>query len=190
MKKFLLIVLILIGGCASAPWVKVSEVGGLHRDEAHGFSVELPRDWLKSTTSKNLFITKDGEHLQFFAIEIIRIDQPLLKKSLHEEMLPQEVAAVVLDNMGVNSNIVNLKIVENKPANINGHPGFHVISTFKIKGVGLRYKYALYGFMSGEWVYLIKYQAPLRYYFDRDVKTCEQIVASFKLAKTQQQTGK
>lgn len=36
-------------------------------------------------------------------------------------------------------------------------------------------------FMYGDWFYSIRYTAPLRYYFDKDVQTFEKVVESFKL---------
>src|SRR3989339_2114024 len=163
MKKFSLaiVTLLLIMGCAT-PWV---EVGGLYKDYTHNFSVELPTGWLKSSISQNyLFITKDGANLQLINIEIIRTDQPLkyTKKRFNKGMLPQEVAEVILDlnSTGVNPNISNFEIVENKPVNISGYQGFYMIWISKDNNTGLKYKRVLYGFMSGEQVYLIRYKAP------------------------------
>jgi hypothetical protein len=38
--------------------------------------------------------------------------------------------------------------------------------------------------MSDEWLYTISYTAPLRYYFDRDVKSFEKIVTHFRFLGT------
>jgi len=59
MKRYLVILLLLITGCA--PWVKV---GGLYKSPPHNFSVELPNGWMRLNTGDRLYITRDGVLLQ------------------------------------------------------------------------------------------------------------------------------
>ena len=46
---------------------------------------------------------------------------------------------------------------------------------------GLRLKTVHYGLLDGKWVYRLIYQAPARYYFEKDLATFEQVRESFKL---------
>lgn len=180
MKRLLLIILLFITGCAS--WQKV---GGLYTSTRNNFSVELPDEWMKLNKDEYLYITRDGELLQNVLIKRLNIDESLAftKKKFKKEILPVEAAEVVIDNMTSTPAVLNLAVVENTPTNISGLPGFKVVLTYKNKS-GLTYECIYYGFISGEWFYGISYTAPLRHYFDKDVKTFEEVIKSFKLIKT------
>lgn len=180
MKKLLWIMFILVVGCA--PW---TQVGGLHKNESHNFSVDLPQGWMRWNKGEHLFITRDGVSLQYIQIGRTKIEDPLkhTKKKFSKGMLPQEAAEVVLDNFASNQNILNLEIIENTPATLDGIPGFKALYTYKNKD-GLKFKSIYYGFMAEDWFYSINYNAALRYYFDKDIKTFERVVESFKLIKT------
>lgn len=179
MKRYLLIVLLFVVGCAA--WVKV---GGLYKSEPHNFSVELPSGWMRLNTRDRLYITRDGVLLQNIMIERLNIEKPLehTKKKFSKDMLPQEVADVVLDNISSDQTVLNFEVLENIPARISGFPGFKVVFTYKNKD-GLRLKSISYGFVTNEWFYGIRYTAAHRYYFDKDLKTFERVFESFKLIK-------
>lgn len=98
-------------------------------------------------------------------------------------MLPLEAAEVIIDNWASNPETLSLEITENTPVKISGIPGFKIVGTNKNKA-GLKYKVVAYGFISGEWFYCIYYSSPLRHYFDKDIKTFEKVIESFKLIKT------
>jgi len=180
MKRYLVILLLLITGCA--PWVKV---GGLYKSPPHNFSVELPNGWMRLNTGDRLYITRDGVLLQNIIIERLNIEKPLehTKKKFSKDMLPQEVAEVVLDNISSDQTVLNFEVKENIPARISGFPGFKVVFTYKNKD-GLWLKSILYGFIGDEWFYGIRYTAARRYYFDKDLRTFEKVFESFRLIKT------
>ena len=182
MRRFIpiWIILIILVGCA--PW---TQVGGLHKNESHNFTVELPEGWMRWRQGEHLFITRDGVSLQYLQIGRTKVEDPLkhTKKKFSKGMLPQEAAEVYLDNIASNSDLLNFEVVENIPATINGIPGFKAVYTYKSKD-GLKLKSIHYGFISGDWFYGIDYNAAQRYYFDKDLKTFEKVVESFKLIKT------
>ena len=180
MRKLLLIVLLIIAGCA--PWMKV---GGLHTSKPLNLSAELPDGWMKFKTRKYLYITRDGVLLQNIIIERLNIEKSLrhTRKIFTQGMLPQEVAGVILDGMSSDPRALNFEVVENTPARISGYPGFRVVFTYKNKD-GLRLKSVFYGFIADEWFYGIRYTAALRHYFDKDFKTFERVLESLQLIKT------
>jgi hypothetical protein len=180
MKRSLLILLIFIAGCAA--WTRV---GGLYTSKPHNFSVELPNGWMRFNTRERLYTTRDGALLQNIIVERLNIEKPLkhTKKKFGKSMLPQEAAQVVLDNISSDQTVLNFQVIENIPARISGFPGFRVVFTYKNKD-GLRLKSILYGFISDEWFYGIRYTAAHRYYFDKDLETFMKVFASFKLIKT------
>ena len=180
MKKLLWIVLILLVGCP--PW---TQVGGLYKNESYNFSAELPQGWMRWSRGEHLLITRDGLSLQYIQIGRMKIEDPMkhTKKKFSKGMLPQEASEVALDNMASNPDFLNLEVIENTPATVNGIPGFKAGYTYKNKD-GLRLKSIFYGFIIGDWFYSINYNAAQRYYFDKDLKTFEKVLESFKLIKT------
>ena len=95
-------------------------------------------------------------------------------------MLPQELAEIVIDHCSSDENVLNFKVKSNKPTKINGHSGFKLLFTYKNKDA-LKYKSLYYGFMEKEWFYGIRYNAPERYYFKKELKTFKNVVASVQL---------
>jgi len=180
MKKYLYIILIFVVGCA--PW---TQVGGLYKNESHNFSVELPQGWMKWNQGEHLLITRDGVSLQYIQVGRTKLEDPLkhTKKKFSRGMLPQEAAEVYLDNLASNSNILNFEVIENVPVAINGISGFKAVYTYKDKD-GLKLKSIYYGFIVGDWIYGICYNAAQRYYFDKDINIFDKVVESFKLIKT------
>jgi len=174
------IILIILVGCA--PW---TQVGGLYKNESHNFTVELPDGWMRWRQGEHLFITRDGVSLQYIQVGRTKLEDPLkyTKKKFSKGMLPQEAAEVYLDNLASNSNISNLLVIENIPVTINGISGFKAAYTYKDKD-GLKLKSTYYGFIVGDWIYWMYFNAAQRYYFDKDIKTFEKVVESFKLIKT------
>jgi hypothetical protein len=180
MKRYLLILLLLIAGCA--PWVKV---GGLYTSKPHNFSVDLPDGWMRFNTPDRLYMTRDGVLLQNIIIERLKIEKPLehTKKKFSKDMLPQEVADLVNDNISSDPTVLDFEVIENIPTRISGFPGFRVIFTYKNKD-GLKLKSILCGLIVNEYFYGIRYTAARKFYFDKDLKTFEKVFGSFKLIKT------
>jgi hypothetical protein len=175
MKKWLVLLILLAVGCA--PWVRV---GGVYQDGERNFSVDLPQGWMKSSMDKSLLITRDGVLLQTIIIERLKATDELryTKKKLEPSMLPHEAAEVIGDNIGSDPSITDFTLLENAPATIANRAGFRLLYTFKNRD-GLRFKGVYCGFISGDWFYALRYTAPARYYFDKDVGTFEQVVSSF-----------
>jgi hypothetical protein len=180
MKRIIFICFIVLVGCA--PWARV---GGLHKSGSHNFSVELPEGWMRLNTSEYLLVTRDGVLLQSITVKRVDIDEPLehTKKKFSKGMLPQEVSEVILDNIASDQAVLNFRIIENVPIDIGGIHGFRAVFTFKNKD-GLKLKSVFCGFIHDEWFYGIRYTAALRYYFDKDSETFEEVLRSFRLIKT------
>lgn len=171
--RTLLIVLLLvfIAGCAG--WQKA---GGLYTGEA--YSLNLPEGWMYFGKS-GMYVTKDGESLQQIYIVSTDINKfEAEKKKLQKGMLPQEAAEVILDIIKSDKRLGQLAVLENQPAQLGGMEGFRLVYTYRAGK--LRYKSVYYGALQGETFYRISYNAPVRYYFDRDFAVFEEIVKSFR----------
>ena len=170
---------VLISGCFSLPWVRTD---GLIVAPPQNVSVVLPEGWMRHNTKKHLLITRDGPRLQYILVERIHVDDNLkhTKRKFLKGMLPQELAEIIIDHCSANENVLNFKVKSNKPARINGHSGFRLSFTYKNKDE-LRYKSLYYGFIDQKWFYGIRYNAPERYYFNKELKTFKKVLASLKL---------
>ena len=169
----------LVSIVACAPWVKV---GGPYKSASHKFSIDLPEKWMRLNTDQFLLTTRDGTLLQNIYVKRSNIEKEFkyTKKTLSKGMLPQEVADVILDDISSNKAILNLEVIENVPAVIDGHDGFKILYSFKNKD-GLGSKSILYGFLLDEWCYVIRYTAASRHYHDKDKGTFTNAFSSFKL---------
>lgn len=200
MKKFLLIAILFATGCAA--WVPT---GGLYTSKSHNFSAEFPQGWMRLNSQwlpidqkimidslltfpdgdSYLCITRDGIPLQNIIINRRSVDDEFkhTKRKLSKDMLPQEAAEVILDNISSDQTVLNLKVLENKPAEINGFPGFRLVFMYKNED-GLRSKSIFYGFLKGEWFYSIGYNSAARHYFEKDLETFEKVLKSFKVTES------
>lgn len=179
MKKFLLLVVItfVLAGCA--PWART---GGPYTASRENMALDLPDGWMRLNTDDYLIITRDGLSLQNILVERVGVEDTLThtKKKFSKGMLPIEAAEVLLDNVASNTNVHGFQVKENKPAKIAGKQGFKAIYSYRTDD-GLKKKGVMYGFMQGDWCYVLQYVAPQRHYFDRDLKTFEQVVTSARL---------
>ncbi len=183
MKKFFLFLIIFFAGCG--PWIRT---GGVFTSYTGNFQMELPEGWFMIGTSPHhLAITKDGFPLQVIHVMKFNINKTefkYTKKILKKNMLPNEAAEVVVDNMASNPQVLNLEVKENRATKISGYTGFRLYLSYRDKEMdNLKMKRVFYGLVIDEWFYYISYTAPARYYFDRDLNTFEKIVKSFKITK-------
>ena len=174
----LIFLLFAVSGCA--PWVHVE---GPYRMDAQGFEVNPPTGWRQATFVRDsLLLTRDGVSLQYIGIERLGVGQDLkhAKQKFAKMMSPQDVAEVELDEVRSNQRTRNFELVENTPFQVAGLPGFKLAYTFKAMN-GLTLKRVHYGVLVRDGIYRIQYQAPARYYFEKDLATFERIRESFKL---------
>ena len=175
----ILVSLFLITGCAS-----VAQERSLKNLPVNDFLVEIPKGWWKPKHIDKYLFTKDGVFLQYVLIQQRPIDRPYrnTKKKLNKGMLPQEAADVIIDEIASDRRIYNFNVIENRPAIIDGRDGFKILFAYKDKK-GSAFKTLYYGFIMGDSFYNLRYNAAMRYYFEKDIAAFEQILSSFKVVK-------
>lgn len=174
----LVFLLSALSGCA--PWVQVE---GPYRMDSQGYEASLPAGWRRATSVEDsLLLTRDGVSLQYIRIERVATGDELAhtKKKFAKGMSPQDVGEVELEEVRSDQGMRNFELLENIPFQVAGLPGFKLVYTFKT-GNGLRLKRVHYGVLVRDWVYRVQYQAPARYYFDKDILTFERVRESLRL---------
>ncbi|HVN97538.1 MAG TPA: hypothetical protein VMT62_14005 [Syntrophorhabdaceae bacterium] len=182
MKKLVLLAaLVCLTSCApQRPWIKTEKV---YTNQSQGFTVEMPENWMRSSQNDYLLATRDGFPLQSIYIRRFDIKQNPLKntkKILRKDMLPQEVAEIVLDDTISASSLSDVKTEENVPVTISGVSGFRMVYTFRNIS-GLRMKAVLCGRLKDDWLLIVRYSAPARHYFDMDAPTFENVLRTLKV---------
>lgn len=182
MKRVLIaLAIVTLAGCG--PWVKTE--GPYTAAPLHA-AVDLPPGWMRQNTDKHILMTKDGVLLQMIVVKRLDISQDKqflhTKKRVTGEMLPQEVAEVILDDYHSDTDNVDLQLEANAPATIDGNPGF-MLRFSHGTSLGLHYRKLYYGFLKDGGLYTLLYAAPRRHYFDRDLADFEKVVKSFRLVR-------
>ena len=177
MKKILWISLLFITACAT---------GGVHERASQNYLVESPEKWVKLNTNKYLIFTRESAFEQYILIQQRPVDRPFkhTKRTFDKEMLPQEAAEVIIDEIMSDRAVLNFKVIENAPAVVNQYDGFKVVFTYKNKK-GLEFKTIYYGFLRGDWFYNLRYNAAENHYSEHDVQTFERVLKSFQIDASQ-----
>jgi hypothetical protein len=151
--------------------------------DAQGYEANLPAGWRRATVvSDSLLLTRDGVSLQYIRIARIAVGDELThtKKKFAKRMSPQDIGEVELEEVRSDQRMRNVELLENVPLQVAGFPGFKLVYSFRAVN-GLRLKRVHYGVLVRDRVYRIQYQAPARYYFEKDLATFERVRESFKV---------
>ncbi len=180
MKKIMiLIMLIFLSGCATG-WKKASPEQ--YKNSIFKFNANLPSGWMYFNMDKSFIITKDGVVLDVIAIERIRFSDKLdsTKKKFKEDMLPDEVLQVGLDNYKSNTNIQKFEVLSNEAVKLSGQDAYKLEYRYQTIP-GLIKRGIEFGFIYDHVVYRVYYEAAEQYYFEQNKKVFEQFLKDFHL---------
>ena len=202
MKKIavLPVLLVLAGGCAETPyWTLTDDANRVLKSTS--FEMTMPAGWTRTTTAdtweqvkvddktqtlllESVTASRDGVAIQAITVTRRYADTafPTLKKKTNASMQPIEAADLYVSELRKRYGLERLRVVSNKPAQINGHPGFELVMEFK-NDDGLRIRIVSNGFVDKTGFYTINYRAPVLYYFDRDYADYTKLVRSFRQSK-------
>jgi hypothetical protein len=168
--------LLLLTGCAAAMHA--------HESAAQNCAVDIPAGWRQIPTNRYFMLTREGPFYQYALVQQRPVDRPFqhTKKRLKPDMLPQEAAEVLADEMLSDENLHNMKIIENAPAQVNGSQAFKLLFTYA-DPEGRIYKTVYYGFLQGDFLYSLRFTAASNEYFDRDLNTFDSMLQSFRIVQ-------
>lgn len=200
-KVFALIAIVLLtSGCAqTAYWTMTDDMN--HVVQSKSFQMSVPEGWVRTTKPdtwerieingepqtillESMSVTRDGTGIH--AITVTRHYSqtafPVIQKKSRSNMLPLEAADLYVSELRKRSGLERLKVLSNKPAQVNGKQAFKLVMQFKNED-GLRIRIESYGFVDKTGFYTINYRAPYLYYYKRDYKKFTDVVRSFKQLK-------
>jgi len=192
--------LALLGGCAQTPyWTLTDNDNRVLKSTS--FEMTVPAGWTRTTTAdtweqvkvddkpqtlllEQVTASRDGVSLHAITVTRRYPDTafPTIKKKASANMQPLEVADLYVSELRKRYGLERLKVLSNKPAQINGKQGFELTMEFK-NDDGLRIRIVSNGFVDKTGFYTINYRAPVLYYYDRDYSDYAKLVRSFRQSK-------
>jgi len=171
---------------AARAW-KVAESNQPHVNPGRGYAVQFPVGWKYDRLyfSDETGATRDGPALQSIYVDFRAHKNAFksLKKDSSPDMLPQELAELLVADMAKERGLENVATLSNEPAMLAGRPGFRLSFEYKLpvdRGA-VRVREIIVGAAAKGGFYLIGYRAPVLYYFDRDVDRFADAVKSFAI---------
>ncbi len=166
---------LVLGACA--PWSAVdpnSRTVNVKED----YSLEAPLGWVRRNYDVyDVFFSRDGPLLNFIAIDRQKHDRelPRTKRKTTPNMLPQEVAELVIAELKANESYGSFTVLSNRPASIGGKSAVRVHTRWKTdRGLPIeRLTYALVD-ENGRMAFI--YEAPGLVYFPKALPDFEAMI--------------
>jgi hypothetical protein len=187
MKKILLLTAVattlMLSGCMAWAPTKTEPV----KSTGGKYSINLPAGWNVLTIGNTQNVTRYGNGLQQFIVTQVKNKGAFgvgkEKSDASPEMDPRDLCTKLVADMKKQPNHTTMEITTVAPAMLGGRPGFRAELTSKrtFQADGIRYKHLLYGVVTKNGFYILHYEAPLLYYFDKHVADVEKSVGTFKL---------
>ena len=168
----------MLGGCESV-WEPAT---ANHRAKKIGVTADLPDGWTRFTRADGVALTREGPLLQTIVItrKPYGTDLKHTDRTVTKGMLPHEAAQVIVDAMAADSEKKRFEVVQNRPAEIDGRPGFRVDVSYKTEGDPTA-RESIYGVLTEESYIIASYKAPERYYHERSMNDFESTIVSLKI---------
>ena len=151
------------------------------------YSINLPVGWNVLALGNSQNVTRYGNGLQQLIVSQVKnkgaFGTGKNKSDAGPDMDPRDLCNKLVADMKNTPNHETLEITSVAPAMLSGHAGFRAELTSKrtFQADGIRYKHLLYGVSNQNGFYILHYEAPLLYYYDKNVAEVEKSVATLKL---------
>jgi hypothetical protein len=177
MRKLIraLFLTLLIAGCA--PWSAVDPNSRLIKVK-DDYSLEAPLGWVRRNYDVyDVFLSRDGPLLNFIAIDREKHDRelPRTKRKTSADLLPQEVAELVIAEQKAVDSRGSFTVLSNQPATLGGRTGVRVHTRWKNER-GLPIERLTYALVDPKGRLAFIYEAPGLVYFPKAVADFEAAV--------------
>ena len=167
----------------AASFPACTHTGAIYNPGSYNFTIDIPEGW-RRIDRPYLYITKDGGYLQNIIVQNRFIGKSFkyTKKKMKKEMLPEEAAQIIIDEYASDQAIGNLKVLNNSPAEINGHDGFKILFTYT-GPKGSEFHTLFYGFIKADTFFNLRFTAGGQQYYLEDIETFKRMLKSFQVIK-------
>ena len=178
-KHFWIILFLFVAGCMAC-----AHTGGMSKPASYSFSIDIPEGWRKIDNNRYLLVTKENPFLQYIMVQNRPISRSFrnTKKKIQKEMLPEEAAQIIIDELISDQNLVNFRVLDNTPATIKGYEGFKILYTYS-DSEGQTYKTLYYGFLKEDTFFNLRFTAEGQIIFQRDISDFRSILNTFQIFK-------
>ena len=174
-------VCLLVSLAACAPWTRIDPTTRLET-RSDDYSIELPVGWVKQTAGANdIFITRDGPALNYIAVarQPHTRKLPYTKRETRADLLPHELAELVVAEWKSAEATANMEIVSNAPLLLDGKPAVRVQGRYKNER-GLPIERVVVTLVDPRGRLTLFYEAPSIVYFQRGLPDFEAMLASLR----------
>jgi len=160
-----------------------------HVNPGRGYSVQFPPGWKfkRLWFSDETGATRDGPELQAIFVDFRAHKNAFkaLKKDSTPDMMPQQMAELLVADMAKERGLENVQMLANEPAVVSGKPGFQLRFEYlmPVSRGAVRMREIVAGAAGTKGLYLVGYRAPVLYYFDRDVDKFADALKSFTITE-------
>ncbi len=174
-------IIFLLSGCAG--WKNVS---GVQKINSQKITLNLnDKNWhaFDDEISQMYTLTKDGVTLQQIFIKKSPLNKALLssKKSIQKDILPHELAELIIEDLKLANEMKSFKVLVNKPDQIDSKDAVQIISQVKDEFDNLIKINSTY-FIYDDSLYSLSYLAPNQYFYNKDIEKFQDIKKSIKLS--------
>ena len=168
----------------AAGFAACTHTGGVSKPASYSFTIDIPEGWRKIDNNRYLFVTKESPFLQYIMVQNRPIGRSFrhTKKKIQRDMIPEEAAQIIIDELISDQNLINLMILANTPATIQENEGFKILYTYS-DSEGQVYKTLYYGFIKEDTFFNLRFTAAERIYFQRDIGDFRNVLNTFQIIK-------
>lgn len=171
--------LLILALSACAPWSAV-DPNNRNVSVKDDFTLEAPLGWVrKNYDVYDVFFSRDGPLLNFIAIDREKHERELArtKRTTSPDLLPQEIAELVIAEQKASGSRGAFSVISNRPAAIGGKPAVRVHTRWKTER-GLLIERLTYAMVDQKGRLAFIYEAPGLVYFPKGLADFEAMIKS------------
>lgn len=164
-----------LSGCAG-PWESAPR-----RLSTLQWSLTPPEGWMHLCMQNADMLSRDGPYLEYILVQSRPLEQGFrfTKQKISPQMLPHEVAGLIVDSLRADPLIRGFRMQSSEPAMVGGHGGFRLTFSYQDQN-GVDLKTIYYGVVLPNLFFNLQYTATQRYYFDSQLPAFERVVHSLR----------
>lgn len=176
-RHSLFLLLLLLGACA--PWTAV-DPNNRNLTIKDDYALAAPIGWVrKNYDVYDVFFSRDGPPLNYIVTYREKHDRELArtKRKTSPDLLPQEVAELVIAEQKAGNTRGAFTVISNRPASVGGKPAVRVHTRWKTER-GLQIERVTYALVDRKGRIAFIYEAPGLVYFPKGLPAFEAMVKS------------